>query len=172
MNPLIPGPNRVEADELSYGLHILIRTELEIALLEGGLEVEALPDEWNSRYKALLGILPKNDAEGCLQDVHWSEGQFGYFPSYLLGHLISAQFAEAMTSSLDMIAPKEGEQIEACIREGNESQLLDWLRKEVHIHGRKMNAEKLVQHVTGSCLSSSAFLNYLQKKLEMLKQAS
>ncbi len=172
MNPLIPGPNRVEADELSYGLHILIRTELEIALLEGGLEVEALPDEWNSRYKALLGIIPKNDAEGCLQDVHWSEGQFGYFPSYLLGHLISAQLAESMTHSLHELGIQGEAPIDVCIRKGNESTLLDWLRKEVHVHGRKMNAETLVEKVTGSSLSSSAFLNYLQKKLENLNGAS
>ena len=85
MNPLAPGLNRVEADELSYGLHILIRTDLEIALLEQGLEVADLPAEWNRRYTELLGVTPGNDAEGCLQDVHWSEGLFGYFPSYLLG---------------------------------------------------------------------------------------
>ena len=103
MNPLAPGVNRVEADELSYGLHILIRTDLEIALLEEGLAVEDLPGEWN-RYKQLLGIEPTSDAEGCLQDVHWSEGLFGYFPSYLLGHLISAQLSEAM--EMEIGAPK------------------------------------------------------------------
>ena len=172
MNPLIPGPNRVEADELSYGLHILIRTELEIALLEGGLEVEALPEEWNSRYKSLLGVSPKNDSEGCLQDVHWSEGQFGYFPSYLLGHLISAQLAEAMAIRLQEDGIQEEEPIEACIRDSKESTLLSWLRREVHIHGRKMNAEDLVKQVTGTPLSSSAFLNYLKKKLEMLNSTS
>ncbi len=172
MNPLIPGANRVEADELSYGLHILIRTELEIALLEGGLEVEALPGEWNSRYKSLLGVSPKNDSEGCLQDVHWSEGQFGYFPSYLLGHLISAQLAEAMNRSLKEMALEDEEPIEACIRDATDEKLLAWLRKEVHVHGRKMNAEDLVKRVTGSPLSSSAFLNYLKKKLERLNSTS
>ena len=169
MNPLTPGCNRVEADELSYGLHILIRTELEIALLEGGLEVDALPDEWNKRYKSLLGVTPVNDSEGCLQDVHWSEGQFGYFPSYLMGHLISAQLSEAMTSSLKDSGMNEDDPIDICIREGEEFKLLSWLRQEVHLHGRKMNAESLVEHVTGTPLSSSPFLNYLQKKLEMIK---
>ena len=172
MNPLVPGCNRVEADELSYGLHILIRTDLEIAMLEEGLDVESLPEEWNSRYESLLGVTPRNDREGCLQDVHWSEGQFGYFPSYLLGHLISAQLAEAMKSSLNEFGGQEADPIEACIRDGRESKLLAWLRDEVHLVGRKMNAENLVEHVTGSPLSSSAFLNYLNKKLEMLNSTS
>ena len=90
----------MEADELSYGLHILIRTDLELALLEQGMPVEDLPSEWNRRYGELLGVTPANDAEGCLQDVHWSEGLFGYFPSYLLGHLVSAQISEAMTAAI------------------------------------------------------------------------
>ncbi|WP_320667285.1 carboxypeptidase M32 [Prochlorococcus sp. MIT 1307] len=171
MNPLTPGCNRVEADELSYGLHILIRTDLEIALLEDGLEVEALPLEWNRRYQDLLGILPQNDTEGCLQDVHWSEGQFGYFPSYLLGHLVSAQLAESMNESLRDTGMTEDEPIDVCIRNADESKLLDWLRQEVHLHGRKMNTETLVEHVTGSSLSSSAFLKYLQNKLEKLNNS-
>ena len=91
--------NRVEADELSYGLHIMIRTDLEIDLLERGLSVEDLPNEWNKRYLNLLGVSPKNDTEGCLQDVHWSEGMFGYFPSYLLGHIISAQLTKTLSES-------------------------------------------------------------------------
>ena len=74
MNPIVPGPNRVESDELSYGLHIMIRTDLELALLEQGLPVEDLPREWNRRYGELLGVTPADDAQGCLQDVHWSEG--------------------------------------------------------------------------------------------------
>ena len=106
---------------------------------------------------------PRDDSEGCLQDVHWSEGQFGYFPSYLLGHLISAQFSEAMGIALDSAQSKCEEAIDICIREGNESKLLAWLRKEVHLHGRKMNAEDLVETVTGKPLSSSPFLNYLRK---------
>ncbi len=172
MNPLIPGCNRVEADELSYGLHILIRTEIEIALLEEDMEVESLPKEWNRRYEDLLGVQPENDREGCLQDVHWSEGQFGYFPSYLLGHLISAQLAEAMTATLQKLGIDDEDPIEKCIRNGDESTLLSWLRKEVHIHGRKMNAETLVERVTGTPLSSSAFLNYLQRKLDIVNCAS
>ena len=168
MNPLAPGLHRVEADELSYGMHILIRTDLEIALLEQGLDVWDLPNEWNKRYTELLGVTPSNDAEGCLQDVHWSEGAFGYFPSYLLGHLISAQLSEAMASALNFEGIKSEAPLGQCIRDGKESKLLKWLREEVHIFGRKVNAEELVKEVTGKALSSHAFLNYLEKKVKML----
>ena len=160
MNPLAPGVNRVEADELSYGLHILIRTDLEIALLEEGLAVEDLPGEWNRRYKQLLGIKPTSDAEGCLQDVHWSEGLFGYFPSYLLGHLISAQLSEAMETEIG--APEQH------IASGDVTPMLSWLRQNVHGVGRALNAEDLVQQVTGRPLDSTAFLRHLTTKLKAL----
>ena len=168
MNPLSPGLNRVEADELSYGLHILIRTDLEIALLEQGLEVKELPAEWNQRYKELLGITPQNDSEGCLQDVHWSEGAFGYFPSYLLGHLISAQLSETMNAQIQIPGIKCVDHIGECVRTENESILISWLRKEVHCHGRQMNSEQLVKHVTGKKLSGDIFLRYLEIKLDQL----
>ncbi len=172
MNPLMPGLNRVEADELTYGMHILVRTDLEIALLEKGLEVNALPEEWNKSYRNLLGVAPRNDVEGCLQDVHWSEGQFGYFPSYLLGHLISAQISEAMNSSLKNSCFQEDDAISAAISSGQESIMLAWLRKEVHHYGRKVNGEELVEKVTGVPLSSSAFLDYLREKVGILIDAS
>ncbi|KGG36813.1 carboxypeptidase M32 [Prochlorococcus sp. SS52] len=172
INPLVPGLNRVEADEVSYGIHILIRTDLEIALLQDGLEVWDLPNEWNKRYKELLGVIPKNDSEGCLQDVHWSEGAFGYFPSYLLGHLISAQLSEAMSIALKEEGYRSDDPLGECILEGSEHKLLNWLRKEVHHHGRQVNAEQLVEKVTGRRLASNAFLNYLENKLEMLTSSS
>ena len=172
MNPLEPGLNRVEADELSYGLHILIRTDLEIALLEENLDVNDLPNEWNKKYEELIGVIPKNDREGCLQDVHWSEGAFGYFPSYLLGHLISAQLSESMSSDLEVSGRKGEDSIDACIENNNESLLISWLRKKVHCHGRQMNAEALVKLVTGKELSSDSFLNYLRNKLELLSEKS
>ena len=164
MNPISPGLNRVEADELSYGLHILIRTDLEIALLEKGLAVKDLPGEWNTRYGELLGVRPMNDAEGCLQDVHWSEGLFGYFPSYLLGHLISAQLSEAMTEAIG--APEDH------VHRGDVMPLLDWLREHVHPLGRSVNAEQLVEKVSGRPLSTEAFLGYLESKLDRLHQVS
>ena len=160
MNPLAPGLNRVEADELSYGLHILIRTDLEIALLEQGLAVKDLPGEWNHRYGQLLGVQPACDAEGCLQDVHWSEGLFGYFPSYLLGHLISAQLSEAM--ELEIGSPEHH------ISAGDVTPMLSWLRQRVHGVGRALNAEDLVQQVSGRPLDSDAFLRHLNAKLGCL----
>ena len=168
LNPIKPGLIRVEADELSYGLHILIRTDLEIALLEQGLEVEAIPLEWNKRYKELLGICPSHDGEGCLQDVHWSEGLFGYFPSYLIGHLISAQLTESMNKDLTSEGFEGGDPVECLISAGQESTLLAWLRSNVHHHGRKLNAEQLVNRVTGKRLSCSSFLLYIEEKLERL----
>ena len=160
MNPIAPGTNRVESDELSYGLHIMIRTDLELALLEQGLDVEELPQEWNRRYRDLLGVVPANDAEGCLQDVHWSEGLFGYFPSYLLGHLVSAQLSEAMAVAIG--SPEEH------VARGDVSPLLGWLREHVHPIGRALNAEELVERVSGQPLSSGAFLTYLEAKLDRL----
>jgi len=160
LNPRRPGLIRVESDELSYCLHILLRYDLELALLEGGLPVQELPDEWNRRMVNLLGIEPPNDAEGCLQDVHWSEGLFGYFPSYALGHLISAQLAEAMERQ---IGP-----IEQRLAAGEDRALLDWLRLHVHPLGRSVNGEELVERVSGAPLASSAFLRYLESKLELL----
>ena len=164
MNPMAPGLNRVEADELSYGLHILIRTDLEIALLEEGLAVADLPGEWNRRYQDMLGVTPADDAEGCLQDVHWSEGLFGYFPSYLLGHLISAQISEAMTEAIG--AP------ELAVERSDVTPLLSWLREHVHSLGRSVNAEQLVAQVSGRPLSADAFLRYLEHKLAVLNPSA
>ena len=160
LNPFKPGLNRVEADEMSYGLHIMIRTELEIDLLERGLPVEDLPMEWNRRYFDLLGVSPRNDTEGCLQDVHWREGMFGYFPSYLLGHLISAQLTQTLEQDLGPI----GDIVES----GEIEKILDWLRKNVHHYGRSVDSEELVKKVTGTTLSPKSFLEYLDYKIEKL----
>ena len=160
MNPLRPGLIRTEADEVTYCLHILLRYELEIALLEEGLPVEELPGRWNRLMDHHLGITPTNDAEGCLQDVHWSEGLFGYFPSYALGHLISAQLSETMEQA---IGP-----IEQQIAAGQERELLDWLRQHVHPLGRSVNAEGLVMKVSKCPLATQPFLDYLDVKLNRL----
>ncbi len=164
LNSFTPGLNRVEADELSYGLHIMIRTDLEIDLLEKGLPVEDLPIEWNKRYLNLLGVSPENDKDGCLQDVHWSEGMFGYFPSYLIGHLISAQLTNTLERDLG--------QIENVIESQEVSRILDWLRKNVHHYGRSLDSEGLVKKVTGSKLSPNHFLEYLDNKVEKLSKIS
>ncbi|MDM7953292.1 MAG: carboxypeptidase M32 [Cyanobium sp. CZS 25K] len=163
-NPLRPGLIRVEADELSYSLHIVLRFELELALLEQELPVEELPGQWNRRFKDLLGLVPPSDAEGCLQDIHWAEGLFGYFPSYALGHLISAQISEALEQE---IGP-----IETLVRAGQESALQEWLAGSVWPLGRSVNAEQLVEQVTGRPLSSEAFLTYLRTKVGQLGEGA
>ena len=154
------GLNRVEADELSYGIHILIRTELEMALIEGDLDPKDLPYEWNKMYEDLLGIRPSSDGEGCLQDVHWSEGAFGYFPSYLLGHLISAQLAHEMEKDIGLI--------DDLIDLGKYSEIKNWLKLNVHQYGRSVNAMHLVKEVTKNELSPDYFINYLQAKIAAL----
>jgi carboxypeptidase Taq len=164
LNPLKPGLIRVEADELSYCLHIVLRYELELALLEQELPVEELPQQWNQRLQTLLGIQPATDAEGCLQDIHWAEGLFGYFPSYALGHLISAQVAEAMEADLGGAGA-----IEAAIAAGEEQRLRGWLAERVWPLGRSVNSEELVQQVSGAPLNAQPFLRYLSAKVEALQ---
>ncbi len=158
INHLQVGLNRVEADELSYGLHILIRTELEIELIEGNLEAKDIPSEWNKRYEELLGIRPSNDAEGCLQDVHWSEGAFGYFPSYLLGHLISAQITSKMEKEIGLI--------DNLVENGEYEKIIFWLKNNIHKYGRSVNSMDLVRNVTGEDLTSKNFINYLRLKVK------
>ena len=160
INHMKAGLNRVEADELTYSMHILIRTELEIDLIEGDLEAKDMPSEWNKRYEELLGIRPSNDAEGCLQDVHWSEGAFGYFPSYLLGHLISAQISSQMEKEIGLI--------ENLIENGEYEKIISWLKSNIHNYGRSVNAMDLVSKVTGEELSSAYFLNHLRSKIKDL----
>ena len=157
INHLQAGLNRVEADELTYGLHILIRTELEIDLIEGDLEAKDIPYEWNKRYEELLGIRPSNDSEGCLQDVHWSEGAFGYFPSYLLGHLISAQISSQMERDIGLI--------DNLIENGEYEKIIFWLKNNIHKHGRSVNSMELVRNITGEELSSDYFINHLKTKI-------
>lgn len=160
LNPLRPGLIRAEADELSYALHIVLRFELELALLEQDMPVEELPQQWNRRMRELLGLEPPTDAQGCLQDIHWAEGLFGYFPSYALGHLISAQLAEALERELGPI--------ETLIATGQESRLQAWLGAHVWPLGRRVNGEQLVAQVTGRPLSAEPFLAYLRGKVEAL----
>ena len=167
LNPLQPGLIRVEADELSYGLHIVLRYELELALLEQEMPVEELPQQWNRRMGEWLGLVPERDSEGCLQDIHWAEGLFGYFPSYALGHLISAQLAEAMERDLGGAGAIAG-----AIAAGEERRLQQWLGARVWPLGRSVNGEELVARVSGQALSAEPFLRYLRGKVEALQAPS
>jgi len=160
LNPIRAGLTRVEADEVSYGLHVLLRYRLELALLEQGMPVAELPEAWNQGMRELLGVIPANDAEGCLQDVHWSEGLFGYFPSYALGHLISAQLSETLEQELGPI--------EALLEAGRDGDLGQWLQQRVYPLGRSVNAAELVEQVSGHPLSPEPFERYLRQKLERL----
>ena len=160
MNTIKAGLNRVEADELSYGLHILIRTELEIEMIEGSLDPKDLPFEWNNMYEKLLGIRPPNDKLGCLQDVHWSEGAFGYFPSYLIGHLISAQITSKLEDDIGSL--------DNLIRNQSYENIINWLKENVHMYGRTMNSIELVKEVTKCDLTPNFFLSYLENKINLL----
>ncbi|MEA4908793.1 MAG: carboxypeptidase M32 [Anaerolineaceae bacterium] len=147
---------RVEADEATYNLHIMLRLELEIAMLEGSLEVRDLPEAWNARMQSYLGVLPPNDAKGVLQDIHWAGGMVGYFPTYALGNLISVQLWEKIHQDL----PNLEEQIE----QGEFSPLREWLREHVHRHGAKFQPQELVLQVTGSRIDPEPYIRYLQAK--------
>jgi carboxypeptidase Taq len=138
----------------------VLRYELELALLEQEMPVEELPGQWNQRMHDLLGIRPATDAEGCLQDIHWAEGLFGYFPSYALGHLISAQLSETLE--------QQHGPIEHLISAGEEARLRDWLGATVWPMGRTVNGEELVERVSGRALSAQPFLTYLRAKVSEL----
>lgn len=156
-NVVAPSLIRVEADEATYNLHIMVRFELELLLLSGDLPVEDLPAAWHQRYRDQLGLEVPDDARGCLQDVHWSCGLFGYFPTYTLGNLYSAQFFAAAEREL-------GDQSQAFAR-GEFAPLRQWLRQHVHQHGRRYLPDELCQRATGAPLSSQPFLDYLEQKL-------
>ena len=156
INKVQPSLIRVEADEATYNLHIMLRLELEIAMIEGKAGAKDLPDLWNSKMQDSLGVTPPNDAKGVLQDIHWSAGSIGYFSTYALGNLISAQLWE----KINLDVPDLQEQI----RRGNFETLLAWLREKIHRHGAKFEPQELVQKVTGSKIDPAAYLRTLTKK--------
>jgi carboxypeptidase Taq len=161
-NQVKPSLIRVEADEATYNLHIMLRLELEIAMLEGQIDVADLPDAWNQKAKAYLGLTPPNDAQGVLQDVHWSFGGIGYFPTYALGNVVSAQWWEKIKTDL----PNLDEQIQ----NGQFGDLLGWLRQAIHRHGAKFAPQILVEKVTGSKINPQPYLNYLEAKYQQIYQ--
>ncbi len=156
INKVEPSLIRVEADEATYNLHIMLRLELEIAMLEGKVAIRDLPALWNAKMEEYLGLTPPNDAKGVLQDVHWSGGMLGYFSTYALGNLISAQLWEKFKS----VEPD----IDEKMRSGDFSSLLSFMRIKIHQHGRKYEPQELVQRVTGSKIDPTAYLGYLTGK--------
>lgn len=156
INKVQPSFIRVNADEATYNLHVMLRLELEIAMIEGSLALKDLPSVWNEKMNEYLGITPRNDAEGVLQDVHWSYGSIGYFSTYALGNLVSAQIWEKINHDIAGL--------DESIRAGDFRVLLDWLRKNVHKYGRMFEPQKLVQRVTGSTISPEPYIRYLKSK--------
>ncbi len=147
---------RVEADEATYNLHVMLRFDLEQELLSDRISVADLPEAWNRMMKEYLGVHVKNDAEGVLQDVHWSGGMFGYFPTYALGNLVSAQLMEKIRKDI----PSLDDDFERGSFEG----LLGWLRSNIHVHGAKYTPEELLMKATGSALDSAPYIRYLNEK--------
>lgn len=156
MNEVKPSFIRVDADEVTYNLHIVLRYEIEKGLFSGEYKVEDLPAVWNQKMKDYLGIVPKKDSLGVLQDVHWSFGGFGYFPSYLLGNLYAAQWLAVMK--------KEMKDFEKQILKGDFSKIRQWLKEKIHQHGRRYTASELVKRISGESLNPVYFENYLKTK--------
>lgn len=159
-NVVQPGFIRVEADEATYNLHVMIRFELERGMMSGSLDVADLPEAWNAKYREYLGIEVPDDARGCLQDVHWSSASFGYFPTYTLGNLYSAQLFEAARRAIP--------DLEEGFARGAFAPLRDWLNANVHAHGRRYQASELCELVTGAALSPDPLLRHLEGKLKPL----
>lgn len=152
---------RTDADEVTYNLHVMIRFDLELQLLEGSLAVRDLPAAWNERYSSDLGIVPPSDSNGVLQDVHWYGGMIGgMFQGYTLGNIMSAQFFEA--------AVKANPEIPTQMTQGSFNTLHDWLKQNIYQHGRKYTAAELVERVTGNPLSIDPFINYIREKYGQL----
>lgn len=156
VNAVEPSLIRVEADEATYNLHIMLRLEMEIALMEGSLKAKDAPEAWNEKFKQYLGIVPPDDAQGVLQDVHWSFGGLGYFPTYALGNLVSVQLWERMLQDI----PDVEQQVENAKFDG----ILNWMREHVHVHGSKYEPQELMQKITGSKITPEPYMRYLDTK--------
>lgn len=151
---------RTEADEVTYHFHVFIRYELEKKLIDGSIKTKEIPFFWNEYYEKFLGIRVPDDKQGCLQDVHWSHGSFGYFPTYSLGSFYAAQFFATAEKQVDNLAGQ--------IRKGNTAGLLEWLRGHIHRHGRKYTSEELCTSVSGTSLDIHYFVDYLLEKYQVI----
>ncbi len=160
VNAVAPSLIRVEADEVTYNLHVCLRFELEAALVSGELPPADLPGAWNEKMRAYLGLTPADDAEGVLQDIHWSLGLFGYFPTYTLGNLLSVQLFEAARAELGAAWER--------LPFGEYGELLGWLRRNVHVYGRRLDTDALVRRATGEPLRAEPWLHYIRQKYAAL----
>ena len=160
INKVYPSLIRTESDELHYHFHVLIRFEIEKGLLEGSLDVENLDEVWNEKYKAYLNVDVPDDNHGILQDIHWAHGSFGYFPTYSLGSFYAAQFFQQAMKDLPNLKTE--------IENGDTSNLLLWLRKNIHQHGMNYNAEALCKKITGEPLNFKYFMEYVAEKYALI----
>ena len=155
-NKVEPSLVRVGSDELHYNLHILVRFEIEAEIITNKLEVKDIPDAWNAKYGDYFGIVPPTDSQGCLQDVHWSRGSIGYFPTYSYGNLIGVQIWNQLLQEI--------ENVDELMQTGNYRPILDWLVERVYGYGRLMRPKELVRHVTGTELSAQPWIDYATTK--------
>ncbi len=156
INDVRPSLIRTEADEVSYGLHIILRYEMEKAIFREDIPVSDLPDMWNDKMEELLGVRPASDSEGILQDMHWSDGSFGYFPSYLLGSVYDSMFLEALEAELGSV--------DKILEEGRIKEITAWLNQKIHRNGSLYNSAEVLQRVCGRELSAQPLLSYFDKK--------
>ena len=155
-NTVSPSLVRVEADEVTYGLHVMLRFELENEMIEGRVKIADVPEAWNAKMQDFLGITPPTVALGALQDIHWSSGLIGYFPTYQLGNLISLQLWDKINADIPDLTDQ--------IAQGEFGALLPWLRTNLHQHGRKFTSVELLQRITGGGLNPAPYLKYLKTK--------
>ncbi|RNB85131.1 carboxypeptidase M32 [Brevibacillus fluminis] len=162
VNQVTPSLIRIEADEVTYNLHIMIRYELEKGLIEGSLAVEDLPHLWNEKMQEYLGVTPDSDANGCMQDVHWSEGLFGYFPTYSLGNVYAAQITNTLK--------KEISNYDELIASGQFAPIRSWLKEKIHRHGKMKSPNELLQDITGELTNANYLVDYLESKYKTIYQ--
>jgi len=162
----VAGPSliRIEADEMTYPLHIMVRYEIEKGLINNEIEVKDLPEVWNAKMKEYVGVEPDNDANGVLQDVHWSGGSFGYFPSYALGYMYAAQFKNAMLKDIP--------NFDDLLREGNLLPIKEWLTKNIHQYGSAKKPIEILKDVTGEGLNAKYLIEYLENKYKEVYRLS
>ncbi len=163
-NRVEPSLIRVEADELTYHMHIAVRFEVEEGIVSGRTAIEDIPAAWNERMESYLGVTPPDDAHGCLQDIHWSHGAFGYFPTYSLGSMLAAQLYRAFEAANGPFTEN--------IRRGDFAPLREWLRENVHTHGKRYRTGELVEKATGAPLTPDAFLAYARDKFQRVAAPS
>ncbi|MES2200578.1 MAG: carboxypeptidase M32 [Chlamydiota bacterium] len=160
VNQVTPSEIRVEADEVTYSLHIILRFEIEKGLMEGTIKVKDVPDIWNAKMKETLGITPTSDAKGCLQDIHWAMGGIGYFPSYALGNLLAAQLFSTLKTTFPSLEEK--------VSQGDVSFIKNWLQENIHQYGKIYSTEELILKVTKKPLGVDDYIEYLNTKYDHL----